>query len=488
MRPKGYPIYIIAHNPNTLKEADEALALGVNALEPDIQYNEYTKDLCISHDAPGKNDDPPTVDAYLEHVKQQLDRYPGLSLIFFDIKLDEPAYNSIPIAEWGTKLHRTANRILGNHDLVMIYSVSKKKQVGIFSKLALSLGPKECIMVDQESDVDEVIAVLQPLIGQGVTRIAYADGSYKYLPDLGVARHVRNAIYRRAQKGLPLFVGTWVLPAKDSIQQYLRMGVDCMIVDNTSIKTALQVIADEEFEGRFHLGDRDDNPFDNGMLSYGVEITTLDRSLAGTDAMVKYTLSGPKNKLGTNIDTEHWSPFKAGSTTKDSLKMHHAGTPLSISLSHNGAGLASGWLPDMVHVYEHSTGLDMYACFGDWISKGEVHTRELGTHRHILTVYTSDIHGAGTDSDILFTIEGSQGSVKRRVNAAACGFFERNNINIVEIPGADIGDVWNIKVETDGSGGSSDWHLDKIELSINGSPSREFIFNEWITHNKPVIK
>ncbi len=488
MQSKGYPVYIIAHNPNTLAEADEALALGVNALEPDIQYNEYTRDLCIAHDAPGKDDHPPTVDAYLEHVKTRLEKYPGLSLIFFDIKLDEPAYNGIPIAQWGTRLQRTAKRILGNQDLVFVYSVSKNKQAGIFDELALSLGPKECIMVDQESDVEEVITRLQPLIGQGVTRIAYADGCYAYLPDLGVARHVRNAIYRRAEKGLPLFVATWVLPAKDSIQQYLRMGIDGMIVNNDSIQTALKVLQEEEFEGRLRLADRSDNPFHNHMLNYGVEITTLKRNLAGTDAMVKYTLSGPKNTVSTNIDTEHWRPFKGGSTTKDSLKMLNAGIPLSISLSHDGAGLASDWLPDIVHVYEHTTGLDVYACFGEWISKGEVHTREMGTHRYTLIVYTSDIDKAGTDADIIFTVEGSKGSVTRRVNAAAQDHFERNNINMVEIPGADIGQVLNVKVATDGSGFGADWHLDKIEVSVNGNAAGTFSFNTWIQGDKNLAR
>ena len=59
MDEKRYPVYIIAHNPNTIAEADEVLAAGVNALEPDIQYNEYMKRLCIAHDAPGKSANPP---------------------------------------------------------------------------------------------------------------------------------------------------------------------------------------------------------------------------------------------------------------------------------------------------------------------------------------------------------------------------------------------------------------------------------------------
>jgi len=488
MDERCYPVYIIAHNPNTLDEADNVLAAGVNALEPDVQYNKFTKNLCISHDAPGKSDDPPSLEAYLEHVKLRLDDYPGLSLVLFDIKLDETEYNGISIADWGTDLHNTANRILGDTGLVMIYSVSKKEQVGIFADFAFSLGPKEAIMIDQETDVEEMISSLEPLITKGVTRIAYADGSYAYLPAPHIANSVRKALTRRAQTSLPNFVSTWVLPTENSVRQYLRMGVDGMIVHNDNIKAALQVVASPEFAGRLRLAEKTDNPFQNGMLNYGIDIQTLDRKLAGTDAVVNCVLSGPENAITSNIDTEHRRPFETGTTTPVALKMLLAGTPVSIYLTHDGTGVGAEWLPDIVHVYENKTGLDVYASFGEWIRKGEVYTRELGSFKYSLNVHTSDIASAGTDADILFTLDGTKGSVKRRINASPGGLFERNKHNIVEIPGMDIGEPLHLTVETDGSGNGADWHLDTIEILVNGAGTKTFVFNQWITGNKPVKK
>src|SRR6476620_4615422 len=100
------PVYIIAHNPNSLKEVDEVLALGVNALEPDIHYNPATRDLCISHDMPGEDDDPPTVPGFLGYIKEQVARYPDLCMLLLDIKLEDAFYNEVPLADWGTRLHK----------------------------------------------------------------------------------------------------------------------------------------------------------------------------------------------------------------------------------------------------------------------------------------------------------------------------------------------------------------------------------------------
>ena len=241
-----------------------------------------------------------------------MNQYPGLSLVLFDIKLDKPEYNGISIADWGTWLHDTANRILQDTGLVMIYSVSKKEQVGIFADFALSLGSKEGIMIDQENDVEEMILAFQPFIIRGVNNIVYADGSHAYITGLGTAGHVRTALHRRALKSLPHLVSTWVLPTEESVRKYVRIGVDGMIVTYDNIKPALQVLASPEFTGRLRLAGRTDNPFKNGMQNYGIEIKTLDRKLAGTNAVVTCTLAGPVNSLMFNIDTHFRNAFEGG--------------------------------------------------------------------------------------------------------------------------------------------------------------------------------
>jgi hypothetical protein len=266
------------------------------------------------------------------------------------------------------------------------------------------------------------------------------------------------------------------------------MGVDGMIVSNDSIKNALQIVASPEFSDRLRLAERTDNPFQNQMLNYGIEINTLDKKRAGTDAVVSCTLSGPERAAVSIMDSGYKNLFEKGSITQMTIKMPNAGTPVSLSLSHDGSGKAADWLPDIVHVTESKTKLDVYACFGDWIQQGKVHTRELGSFKYTLNIHTSDIASAGTDAGILFTLDGAGGSVKRRVMGNQGGLFERDHNNVVEIPGMGIGTIHQLTVETDGSGLGADWHLDNIEVLVNGISARTFVFNQWITAGNPVKK
>jgi hypothetical protein len=265
MKDLRHPVYIIAHNPNSPEEAEKVLALGVNGLEPDIHYDPRTRDLCISHSAPGENDEPPSVPAYLRYVKSRLAQYPGLSLMLFDIKLEGEFYNEVPIADWGMRLHEMANDILGDENLAIIYSVSKTSQCGIFKKLGNALGTKEGLMIDQESEVDDVIDALQPYISKGLRNTCYMDGRYAYLPDIGMPANIKKAIERRSSTGLPRFVGAWVLYLESTIREYFKMGVDGMLVTDSSIKTAREVVASEQFAGALRLAERNDNPFENDV-------------------------------------------------------------------------------------------------------------------------------------------------------------------------------------------------------------------------------
>lgn len=377
MNDHRYPVYIIAHNPNTLTEVDKVMAAGANALEPDVQYNEYTKALCISHFAPGMCDEPPGVEDYLLHVKQRLQQYPALSLVLFDIKLDQPEYNSIPIGDWGKQLYEIVNSILGEHNLVTIYSVSKKEQAGIFEEFAPMLRSKEALMIDEESDVEEAMQTLQSCAANQSTNIAYADGIAKFIPELNIPEHIQAALTRRVLKNQPDFIGTWVLAQQDDVLRYLRIGVDGMIVSHDSICHAIETVNSAEFSDRLRLAERADNPFDNGMLNYGLEITTAGEALAGTDALIHCALRFREATVNFNIDGDFRNVFRRGSVTNVTVKVPDHGPLLSISLSHNGAGIAPQWLPTLVRIFEWTTHLDTSVNFGEWLRKGEVHTRDL---------------------------------------------------------------------------------------------------------------
>ena len=84
--------YIIAHNPNTIREAEEFLKAGANALEPDVCFDAARPErFYVSHGTPGSNPFTPehSLVAYMRGLAGVLadesNNY-NLALIAFDIK------------------------------------------------------------------------------------------------------------------------------------------------------------------------------------------------------------------------------------------------------------------------------------------------------------------------------------------------------------------------------------------------------------------
>jgi PLAT/LH2 domain len=79
-----------------------------------------------------------------------------------------------------------------------------------------------------------------------------------------------------------------------------------------------------------------------------------------------------------------------------------------------------------------------------------------------LTIRTSDIDMAGTDSNVRFTLTGAMGSSSVTVNTRYTGRMERGLVNFVILPSPDLGVLQSISVQRDDSGNAAEWHLDSI--------------------------
>src|SRR5262245_47741541 len=74
------PFYVIGHNTNSTDEVKDVLALGANAIEPDVNIysNRSRPGLCISH---GEGDDAaPPIDEFLNSLALIARAYPRLAL------------------------------------------------------------------------------------------------------------------------------------------------------------------------------------------------------------------------------------------------------------------------------------------------------------------------------------------------------------------------------------------------------------------------
>src|SRR5262245_55494990 len=170
---KARPFYNVAHNPNTVAEAIEALDHGANALGPDVMrfaggaifngtlVNSTAGDsgLFMYHDnvlLPTRM--PTTLESYLDALHTAAKQGKNLALIEFDIKSPTAEYLGVH----GFKKLSDAVATHLNHDGVnvnIIYSVATTSDSNYFMN-DICLGPREGIMIDQENDAAAVLNAL----------------------------------------------------------------------------------------------------------------------------------------------------------------------------------------------------------------------------------------------------------------------------------------------------------------------------------------
>jgi glycerophosphoryl diester phosphodiesterase len=104
-----------------------------------------------------------------------------------------------------------------------------------------------------------------------------------------------------------------------------------------------------------------------------------------------------------------------------------------------------------------------------------------------LTVYTADRPMAGTDAQVTFTLEGSNGSAQTTHDTSYRARMERNHVNYLILQAPDLGDLISISIQRDDSGNAADWWLDNIEVqSARYRQQKTAVFNCEIKSASPV--
>jgi PLAT/LH2 domain len=107
----------------------------------------------------------------------------------------------------------------------------------------------------------------------------------------------------------------------------------------------------------------------------------------------------------------------------------------------------------------------------------------LGTTTYSVKIYTGDVSGAGTDSNIFLSFKGANGQIgEQRLNALiTTNAFERNQTDYVTLVNlAPVGELVSVTVRSDNMYPASAWYLGWIEISAPGIATRRFTFNKWI--------
>ncbi|XP_074992847.1 lipoxygenase homology domain-containing protein 1-like [Calonectris borealis] len=191
--------------------------------------------------------------------------------------------------------------------------------------------------------------------------------------------------------------------------------------------------------------------------TYTVKVKTGDKKNAGTDANVFITLYGSKDDTGIvslKASKINKNKFERGKVDEFTVESVDIGDLKKIKIGHD----------NKVVPYE-------------------------------ITVYTSDIFGAGTDADVFVVLYGSDGICTQQKSLCLNKreqrmYFERNSVNQFIVELEDVGDVIEkIRIGHKGGGLNSGWHLDRVairRLLPNGKGSETVTFpcERWLAKSE----
>ncbi|KAG2450199.1 hypothetical protein HYH02_000301 [Chlamydomonas schloesseri] len=229
------------------------------------------------------------------------------------------------------------------------------------------------------------------------------------------------------------------------------------------------------------------------IVEYTICTHTTDIRGAGTDANVFVQLYGDKANMGeTRLDNSS-NNFERGRVDTFKIKGSDVGNVQKVVIRHDNSGMGSDWHLEMVEVTNPNTAKTYFFPCNDWLRK--VGDDESGLKKELLagspdqkgptnykvTVYTSDIRGAGTDSDVFITIYGPLGDTGERLLDNSTNNFERNQEDKFIVVSDNVGPVQKIKIRSSGKGLGAAWHLNKVEVISSATGEKLiFPFAKWV--------
>uniref|UniRef100_A0A8C4ECX3 Lipoxygenase homology PLAT domains 1a n=1 Tax=Dicentrarchus labrax TaxID=13489 RepID=A0A8C4ECX3_DICLA len=228
-------------------------------------------------------------------------------------------------------------------------------------------------------------------------------------------------------------------------------------------------------------------------MLYEVVTITGDVKGAGTDANVFVTLFGdfgvtPKVHLASKSRTA----FEKNKTDVFRIKTHNVG-PLK-KIEHDNTGMNASWFLDRVVVTDmNRPHLRFYFACNNWLSREEgdnLFVRDLlgslnpmdvpKLNKYIVSVFTADMKGSGTDADVFLNIFGENGDTGERRLDSDKDNFERGSEDKFTIESPNLGRLRKITIGHNNRGSSAGWFLDKVAIDDMGNKEvYEFPVNRW---------
>ncbi len=366
---KKRKFFIIAHNPNTIDDAKKFLLAGANALEPDVcvSHGAYF----ISHDhSPSSN--PFTAEHSLVTYLTELRRFVianreriNLALILWDFKDPE---SGVSINDFLKIVHDNFSKFPPCDQIAMGVTVSSKDDADFLTKYTGTI-TNVAVGIDEEKEPADVSKAFKT--GQQ-KRYSYANGIITTGIKLGVFHSMLAAKgVQITDKGMKL-IYTWVMADSDAMRDFLHVHIDGIIVNLGTVPTLKAMLLEKDFVPVYELAMMGYNPWDAPALpTYYAEIHTADIHLAGTDAVIRFDLTGTAGTLSTVLNSDYKDVLEQGATDTITFEGLNIGTVTSLKLTASTSDLNSDWLPQMIKVSSNNDTNKAFFNYGpdDWLKK-----------------------------------------------------------------------------------------------------------------------
>ncbi|XP_004408596.1 PREDICTED: lipoxygenase homology domain-containing protein 1 isoform X1 [Odobenus rosmarus divergens] len=262
-------------------------------------------------------------------------------------------------------------------------------------------------------------------------------------------------------------------------------------------------------------GGGDSNPLNSLALeqkdkstTFSVTVKTGDKKNAGTDANVFITLFGTQDNTGMTLlksSKTNSDKFERDSIEIFTVETLDLGDLRKVRIGHDNTGKAPGWFVDWVEVDAPSLGKCMTFPCGRWLAKNEddgaivrdLFHAELQTRLYTpfvpyeITLYTSDVFGAGTDANIFIVIYGCDAVCTQQKYLCTNKreqklFFERKSASRFIMELEDVGEIIEkIRIGHDNTGVNPGWHCSHVDIrrllpDKDGTETLTFPCDRWL--------
>jgi hypothetical protein len=367
---KKRKFYIIAHNPNTIQEAKDYLLAGANALEPDICVKNGS--FFVSHDHSAFSNAMSPEHALVKYLTD-LRRFIiaqgnkiNLALIMWDFKDPD---SGLGVNAFLQVVHDNFGKFPECAGIAMGVTVSSNDHIGFLTQYSSQFA-NVAVGIDEEKVPSEVST---KFAAGNQHRYSYANGIITTGIKLGVFASMLAA--KAVQQGDPAMklIYTWVMADSDAMRDFLHIHIDGIIVNLGTVPTLKAILAEKDFAPVYELAHKGYNPWNEPPLpTYYLKIHTADVHLAGTDAVIRFDLTGSGGTLSTTLNSDYKDILEQDATDTVTIEGGNLGTITKLKLTALTSDISSDWLPASITVTSNIDSNSATFHFGadEWLKKG----------------------------------------------------------------------------------------------------------------------